>query len=171
MERPELAPHLERISLLSKEMQKHVPIDLMGACDFRADLAGLLVVTIVASYESCVKETLISFSSKQNLKFSEYVVRKYDKLNSKIALRDLCKYCNDFEPSARTRFNENRNKRKNRISNALGQDVEKKYEQLLDWRHDFAHKAIRNTTIEEAMEFHRYAKHILLAFYDSFHKP
>ncbi|MCB1680958.1 MAG: hypothetical protein H6858_04035 [Rhodospirillales bacterium] len=171
MGRPELVPHLERIDILSQEMQKHIPISLKGVSDFRADLAGLLVVTIVASYESCVKETLISYSFKQSSKFSEYVGRRYDKLNSKIAVNDLCRYCNDFEPSARTKFNNNRKKRKDRINNSLGQDIEKKYQQILDWRHDFAHKALRNTTIEEAIEFHRYAKHVLFAFYDSFNSP
>lgn len=119
MERPELLPHLERISILSQEMQKYVPIGSKGASDFRADLAGLLVVTIVASYESCVKETLISFSSKQSVKFSEYVSRKYDKLNSRIAVNDLCRYCGDFEPSARKKFNDNRKKRKERINMSL----------------------------------------------------
>ncbi|MBK7361849.1 MAG: hypothetical protein IPJ01_05990 [Micavibrio sp.] len=171
MGRPELAPHLERISSLAREMQTHVPITSMGTSDFRADLAGLLVVTIVASYESCVKETLINFSSKQNIKFSEYVGRRYDKLNSKIAVNDLCRYCNDFQPPSRAKFNAYRKRRKEKISSLLGQDIEKKYEQILDWRHDFAHKALRNTTIEEAIEFHRYSKHIIFAFYDSFHLP
>lgn len=169
MKRPELLPHMDRINVLAYEMRNHIPISLKGSEDFRADLAGLLIVTVVASYESCVKETLISYANKQSNKFSEYVERRYDKLNSKIAINDLCRYCSDFEPDARTRFNENLKKRKDRINKNLGQNIETKYKQILDWRHDFAHKAVRNTTIEEAITFHRYARHVLFSFYDSFH--
>ncbi len=168
MNRPDLRKCLERINALAKEMQSHVPASLKGAEDFRADLAGLLTVIIVASYESCVKETLIGFSLRQNQAFSEYVERRYDKLNSKIAINELSKYCADFNPAAKKLFNDHRNKRKNRINNLLGQDIEKKYQQILEWRHSFAHKGLRNTTIEEVMAFHRYAKHVLFAFYDSF---
>ena len=168
MNRPELQMCLDRINALASEMQSYVPASLKGVEEFRADLAGLLTVIIVASYESCVKETLIGFSLRHNQTFSEYVERRYDKLNSKIAINDLSKYCSDFSPAAKKLFTSNRNKRKERISKFLGQDIEKKYKQILDWRHDFAHKGSRNTTIEEVMQFHRYAKHVLFAFYDSF---
>ena len=169
MKRLELIPHMERIDVLAREMQEHLPLSLKGVEDLRADLAGLLVVTIIASYESCVKETLVSYAFKQSDKFSEYVERRYNKLNSKIAINDLSRYCTDFAPNSQIKFKNNFKRRKDRVNNFLGQNIERKYEQLLEWRHDFAHKAVRNTTIEEAIDFHRYAKHVLFSFYDSFH--
>jgi hypothetical protein len=161
---------MDRINVLANEMKAYVPLSTVGAEDFRADLAGLLVVTIVASYESCIKDTLISYASKQNQRFSEYVERRYSKLNSKIAINDLCRYCKDFDPNAHNSFNDRRRATKEKINSALGQDIEKAYQQLLDWRHDFAHKARRNTTIEEAFSFHRYSKHVVYTFYDAFHR-
>lgn len=63
MPRADLDVHFNRIELLVTEMDSFVPISLSGSTQFRADLAGLLVVTMAASYETCVKETLISHAS------------------------------------------------------------------------------------------------------------
>ena len=49
-----------RIDDLASEMEKFVPIGMKGTDGFRADLAGLLVVTIAACYEDCVKKKLWS---------------------------------------------------------------------------------------------------------------
>jgi RiboL-PSP-HEPN len=168
MKRPELQTCFERIDALANEMQSRVPVSKTGVEDFRADLAGLLTVIIAATYETCVKETLLGFSLKHNQAFFEYVERRYEKLNSRITVGDLGTYCAHFSPTAKDLFKANRKKRKDRIYKSLGQDIEEKYQQILNWRHSFAHTGTRNTTIEEVIEFHRYARHVLFAFYDSF---
>lgn len=49
-----------------------------------------------------------------------------------------------------------------------GVNIETSYEQILDWRHDFAHARGRNTTIEEAVKTHTSGKRVLYLFDDAF---
>lgn len=169
MPRPELDLYMNRITTLASEIQRHVPSTstTSGIVDFRADLAGLLAVTIVASYESCVKETLLKLSGSHHPKFAEYVARKYERLNSKIGIDDLNGYCRVFDPNTHDRFRNQLKRRKDKIQKYLGNDIHQAYGQMLAWRHDFAHSAKRNTTVEEVIQFHRLAKHVLFAFYDA----
>jgi hypothetical protein len=59
---------------------------------FRADLAGLLVVSMAASYEACVKETLMNFAANHHAKFGNFAQNHFARLNSRIALADLYGY-------------------------------------------------------------------------------
>lgn len=170
MRRPELDPYMRRISDLASEIKRQVPDDsrIKGRTDFRADLAGLLTVCIVANYESCVKETLFKFASNHHCKFADYVSSSYSQLNSQIRVNNLKGYCKDFDPGARTKFDSLFKTRKNIIKTRIGRDIEDSYNQIIDWRHDFAHAAQRKTTIEEAYKFHILGRHVLFTFYDSF---
>lgn len=55
MARRDMEVHFARIDKLVDEMNQFVPEGTHGSADFRADLAGLLVVAIASTYESCVK--------------------------------------------------------------------------------------------------------------------
>ena len=71
MPRIDLDVHLKKIDILAREIINHVPHNVKDV-EFRADLAGLLVVTTVASYETCVKDTLIRFASKHHAIFGSF---------------------------------------------------------------------------------------------------
>ncbi|WP_436097297.1 HEPN domain-containing protein [Bosea sp. LjRoot237] len=166
--RSDLLPHLDRIDSLAKEINVRVPNSELGVIDFRSDLAGLLVVAIAANYEACVKETLINFASKNGDVFARYTSQQYSKLNSRVSPRDLHKYANSFCDKAPKRFKDKLRYRQSKVNRLLGKDIEKCYEQILDWRHAYAHAGQKNTTIEEAINTHRYARHVIFAFYDAF---
>lgn len=168
MRRRDLSAHLDRINNLATEINQHVPVSAHGAVDFRADLAGLLVVAIAASYESCVKETLVGYASLHGKAFEQFTKNNFDKLSSRIQLSDLHRYAKLFDQGINKKFSETISFRKERINRRLGKNIEKCYEQILDWRHDFAHAGIRNTTIEEAIATHRLARHVVISFYDAF---
>lgn len=168
MPRADLDVHFDRIEKLVLEMEQFVPTAAKGVAAFRADLAGLLVVTIAASYESCVKETLISYAGRHHVAFANFATNNYKKLNSRITINDLHGYTGTFDDNVSARFKALLDNRRRRIDVRIGKNIEKAYKQMLSWRHDFAHAGIRNTTIEEAIVTHRLAKRVLYAFDDAF---
>lgn len=172
MARSDLDIHFAKIDDLISEINGLVPVDsAYRTVRFRADLAGLLVVAMAATYETCVKEILYEFANGHHAAFGDYARRSYNKINSRVAVKDLKKYCDIFDPSTRTRFNSRLSQRKKLILERTGKNIETSYEQILDWRHEFAHAGNRNTTIEEATKTHRLAKRIIYIFDDSFHRP
>ena len=168
MPRADLDVHFNRIGQLVAEMRQFVPSDVVGAAQFRADLAGLLVVSMAASYENCVKETLVTFASGRHAAFGNFTSNNYERLNSRISIRDLHRYAGIFDDGVRDRFKTLLDQRKRRIDARIGKNIESSYTQILNWRHDFAHAGVRNTTIEEAMVTHRLAKRVLYAFDEAF---
>lgn len=168
MSRADLDVHFNRIEQLVVEMNQFVPQTATDALGFRADLAGLLVVTIAASYESCVKDTLVSYAGRYHVAFETFATNNYKKLNSKITIGDLHSYTTTFDDNVSARFKTLLAGRKERLNVRIGRNIETEYKKMLSWRHDFAHAGIRNTTIEEAIKTHRLAKRVLYAFDDAF---
>lgn len=168
MPRIDLDVHFKRIEQLVAEMQQFVPSDVVGVAQFRADLAGLLVVSMAASYESCVKETLVTYASAHHASFGNFTSKNYQKLNSRITINDLYNYARTFDDGVHQRFKALLDQRKRKIDARIGKNIESSYNQILSWRHDFAHAGIRNTTIEEATSTHRLAKRVLYTFNEAF---
>lgn len=168
MARVDLDLHFQRIELLEAHMSEFIPATDLKAAEFRADLAGLLVVATVATYENCVKDVLVSSAHRHHAAFGSFAANNFAKLNSRIALSDLNIYAKNFDPAIHSKFKELLNKRQKLIDSRIGKNISKAYEQMLDWRHAFAHAGIRNTTIEEAMVTHNLAKRVLYVFDQAF---
>lgn len=169
MSKEALDDNFAKIDALVAEFNARVPLsDAYEVIQFRADLAGLLVVAMAATYETCVKDTMCSHASSYHAAFGDYATRNYNKISSKIQINDLNKYCMIFAPRIKTRFKEKLLSRKTAISAATGKNIETAFARLLDWRHDFAHSWNRTTTIEEAYLTHRLAKHVIYAFDEAF---
>lgn len=171
MPRAELDLHLDKIDDLIAEIETLVPPGAgYQAIKFRADLAGLLVVAVAATYETCVKTVLYSYANGHHAEFGSFAERNYSKLNSKIQVSDLKRYCSLFSPDIRKRFDKRLSSKKQKILERTGSNIETCYDQILTWRHDFAHAWNRNSTIEEAARTHMAAKRIIYVFDDSFNR-
>lgn len=168
MPRADLEIHFEKIDSLINEIETIVPATTYQTIQFRADLAGLLVVAIASAYETCVKDVLFEFANKKHIVFGGFTQRNYEKLSSKVRVNDLRNYCKLFDPDIKIEFNRVLAARKAALLGRVGKDIEKSYEQILDWRHDFAHAGVRATTIEEAAATHRVGKRVLFAFDEAF---
>jgi hypothetical protein len=152
---------------LARSIGDHVPNNI-HTVELRADLAGLLVVSIVASYESCIKEILYNYSSSHNEKFAFFIENHFKKLNSKINIDDLKKYAKMFDPAIYTKFDRELKRNKALVQRLSGRDIVGSYSTILSWRHSFAHSAERQTTIEEALKTHRLAKIVIQTFNKAF---
>ena len=151
-----------------EDIDRFAPSDDLLAIGFRSELAGLLVVSIAATYENCVKETLVSYASTHGSAFEEFVSNHFDRLSSRIRVDNLMFYARTFNQSIRHRFKRLLKERKERVIRFTGQNIEQNYNLVLDWRHDFAHAGNSSTTIEEAFRTHRFAKHIVYSFDEAF---
>lgn len=161
---------LARIDELVKDMNSVVPAtSAYQNVKLRADLAGLLVVAIAASYENCVKEVLYARAGSLHPAFEAYARRQYAKINSRINVVDLVRYCDLYDPVIKVQFKAKLASRKAAVLARTGVNIETMYEQLLDWRHDFAHAGIRSMTLEEAAKAHLFGKRVLYTFAQALH--
>jgi hypothetical protein len=131
-------------------------------------LASLLNVTICAAYENCVKIVLHNYAAKQSSLFEVYTKNQYKKINSRINTDDLYKYAATFHPSINTIFSRKLKYYKDYYLNRTNEDIVKSYDQILKWRHDFAHTGQRVTTVEEVLKYHKIGKRVILLFSDAF---
>lgn len=168
MARSDVFQNLSRVTQLLEEFDLRLPAESPKNAAFRADLAGLLVVLIAATYENCVKDILVRYAESKHSDFGSYASRNYDKINSRIRLGDLKKFARNFDPDVETIFLKELSTKKEKILKRTGVDIVKCYDQLLDWRHAFAHQGERLVSLEEASRFHRYATRVIIAFDSSF---
>jgi hypothetical protein len=157
MTQPITLENFRRIHLLHSHFNEFVPVEERRSHEFRSELAGLLTVSIAATYENCVKESMISYASSHGMPFEGFVERTFEKLNSKITANDLRNYASRLDPTLGVRFKETLARRKRLISRITGKSIETQLEQLLKWRHAYAHSGKKLTTIEEAIQTHRLA--------------
>tara|TARA_B100000965_G_scaffold114772_1_gene94707 strand:+ start:1448 stop:1960 length:513 start_codon:yes stop_codon:yes gene_type:complete len=168
MPRSDIDRHLARVDKLVDEVQKFAPEGARGSEEFRSDLAGLIVVAIAAAYEACVKEVLVNYASERHPDFQAFVNNQFEKLSSRVNVSDLNTYAKRFNPQIHSNFKERLKQRRDRLEGRVGVNIQTRYEQILSWRHEFAHAGIKNTTIQEATEFHKYAKRVLYCFDEAF---
>jgi len=169
MPRPDLDSHFVKIDQLILDIDAQVPPGTdYATISLRADLAGLLVVTIAATYETCVKEIIHGYANRVHHKFGIFAVENFKKINSRIKMNDLYGYCKLFDPNINKRFKSLLDQRKKALLLRTSQDIEDRYEQILCWRHGFAHAWIRNATIEDVVRAHRAGKRVLYVFDQAF---
>jgi len=167
MNRAEIRDTLDRINSLAAEVESHVPAENGALADFRADLAGLLVVTACATYETCVKQIIYNYAGRHSPIFKIYAENKYNKINSRIDVGDLHAYAKTFHPNLGTLFKNNLSRTCAAYLDRTSVDIKQSYSQMLEWRHSFAHTGARVTTVEEALRHHRYAKRVIFTFADT----
>jgi len=164
----EILSLLEPIDRLHEEISCFVPNDT-ARLQFRSDLSGLLVVSMAAAYENCVKEALISYCGSHHTAFGTFASNQYSKLNSRINRDDLEGYAKLFGPEKKAKYKADLARRRQQIQDRTGRDICDRYDQILRWRHQYAHAGQQNTTIDEAFEAHMFAKRVILTFSDSLH--
>lgn len=167
----ELSDQFLRIDKLVQEMDQFVPPENRGVAEFRADLAGMLVVTIAAMYETCVKTSMVSYAARHGREFEGFTERNYKKLSSKIALNDLRRYARTFDERICRRFDEIFDRRRKTVVKLTGKNPASQLDQILSWRHDFAHAGLRQTTINEAIATHRLASVVIVSYHKALIEP
>lgn len=164
----DLYTHFLRIDNLVQEINQFVPPESRGVNEFRADLAGMLVVTMAAMYETCVKTSMVSYAARHGREFEGFTERNFSKLSSRITHNDLRRYATTFDSKICDKFDRILDRRKKTVVRLSGKNPIKQLEQILKWRHDFAHAGLRQTTISEAVATHRLASVVIVSYHNAF---
>jgi len=143
----------------------------------RNELAGMFAVTIVATYESIVRETLVEYAGLFHPKYQSHVEGDFAKMNAKISLDNLKSYSNQFgltpwreegAPRNGTTFHRLLKKKREVVERRFRKDLAQSYSNLFRWRNDYAHERSATTTFNEVYEAHRIAQYVVRTFVEAF---
>lgn len=141
------------------------------------ELAGMFAVTVVATYESIVKETLISYAGQFHSKYKDHVINDFDRLNAKISIDDLRAYSRRFglnEWSGHkvkknsTTFHKILHEKKIIVERRFRSDLISNYNNLFVWRNAYAHERATSATFKDVYESHRVAQYVIRSFVKAF---
>lgn len=159
---------------LARAIDQQAPADgvvgssLIGKIELRAQLSGLALIFVTSSWERCVRNILVEHADTIAADFSSYINRRFNRMNSRIRLPDLYKYTEEFDPSLKKKLKEKIQLRKNKIEKRTGINIIERYDNILEWRHDFAHENRMNTTIEEIKKDYNFANRVIYCFNEVF---
>lgn len=143
----------------------------------RNEIAGMFAVTIAATYEGIVRETVINYASQFHSKYREYVQNDFERLNARVSIDDLKSYSLRFGlppfsgPSAKknqTIFHEALEKKRELVEQRYRADLAQSYRNLFFWRNKYAHERAPLATFSEVYNAHRVGQHVIRCFVKSF---
>jgi RiboL-PSP-HEPN len=141
------------------------------------EFAGMFAVTIAATYEGIVKETLIAYAATFHQKYKEHMEKDFDRLNARISIDDLRAYSRRFGLSEwtghgikknSTTFHKILSETQVRVERRFRKDLIKSYENIFTWRHAYAHERSTLATFKDVYEAHRVAQYVIRSFVKAF---
>jgi hypothetical protein len=143
----------------------------------RNELAGMFAVTIAATYEGIVRETLICYAGAFHPKYRNHVEKDFEKLNAKISLDDLAFYSRRFGLAEwtghkvkknKTTFHKLLDEKRIKVERRFRADMLLSYENIFTWRHAYAHERKLSATFRDVYEAHRVAQYVIRSFVKAF---
>jgi|GEM_PF-2110705 len=143
----------------------------------RNELAGMFAVTVAATYEGIIKETLISYASMFHSKYRDHIEKDFKNMNARISIGDLRGYSNRFGLSEwtgrgvkknSTTFHRILNEKRVIVERRFRVDLITSYENLFDWRNSYAHERNTPATFKDVYESHRVAQYVVRSFVQAF---
>jgi len=141
------------------------------------ELAGMFAVTIVATYEAIVKETLISYAGTIHNKYREHIEKDFKRLNARISIDDLYKYSHHFgltdwagigAKKNATIFHKMIIEKKKIVERRFRSDLLVNYKNLFIWRNSYAHERATSATFNDVYNSHRVAQYVIRTFVKAF---
>ncbi len=101
---------------------------------------GFVAVTVVAVFELAIKDIFIEFSEKKHKVLGTYTRSQFERINGRIKIpiiRD--EYCKNFGVKYSTSFKSKLDKAEVHYLRVQKKSIKNSYNNLLEWRHEFAH--------------------------------
>jgi len=109
----------------------------------RAKYAGFAAVAAVTVYELAIKDVFIDFSRKKHKVFGEFTQVYFSRLNGRIKLRMLKEdHVRRFGSRYEKRFKRLLETENKTFLRTHRRELSSAYNNLIVWRHDFAHQGI-----------------------------
>ena len=141
------------------------------------EFAGMFAVTIAATYEGIIKETLIVYASTFHQKYKDHIEKDFGRLNAKISVDDLRGYSRRFGLSEwagdgikkhSTIFHKILGETQLRVERRFRKDLITSYANLFTWRNAYAHERSTSATFKDVYEAHRVAQYVIRSFVKAF---
>ncbi|MBP6379517.1 MAG: hypothetical protein KA312_03765 [Sphingorhabdus sp.] len=141
------------------------------------ELAGMFAVTIAATYEGIVKETLILYASNFHSKYKNHVEKDFERLNARISIDDLKSYSRHFglnewhgtgSQKNATTFHRVLFETKSVVERRFRRDLLTSYKNVFMWRNAYAHERSASVTFKDVYEAHRVAQYVIRSFVKAF---
>lgn len=169
--------HFKHIRQLARSIESRLNEDTAVDRQIRGELAGMFAVSIMATYESIVKETLIEYAGRIHPKYQSHVEGDFSKMNARISLDNLKGYSNQFglapwreseAPRNATTFHRLLEGRRVVVERRFRTNLSSSYSNLARWRNDYAHERTATITFGEVYDAHRVAQYVIRAFVKAF---
>jgi hypothetical protein len=169
--------NFRHIRILSKDIRNLLSVESTNEQRLGNEFAGMFSVTIAATYEGIVKETMISYAAKFHDKYKDHIKKEYDRINSKISIHDLKSYSVRFGLTEytgigvkknQTIFHKKLDEIKIIVERRFRKDLITSYENLFIWRHSYAHERSCTATLRDVYEAHRVAQYVIRSFVKAF---
>jgi len=143
----------------------------------KSELAGMFAVTIAATYEGIVRETLISYAATFHSKYKEYIEKDFKRLNARISIDDLKSYSRRFGLTEwsgsgmkknSTTFHKILSEKKEIVERRFRTDLLVNYSNIFNWRNAYAHERATSATFKDVYEAHRVAQYVVRSFVQAF---
>lgn len=154
--------HLNWAEALTREVLRNAPSPSPVTDTYRADLAGLLSTAYIAAFECCIKEIFINFAASKHKIAGNMAGYHFEQINSKIHWQVIGdKYAGQFGVNYRKKYYELIADEETVVFKNEKVSLKKTYENLLTWRHAFAHEGKKLATLEEVSKAFPVAKRII----------
>lgn len=169
--------NFRHIRNLAKDIEKLLDGESIAEQRLSNEFAGMFAVTIAATYEGIVKETLIAYAATFHPKYKDHIEKDFDRLNAKISVDDLRSYSLRFGLSEwsgigikknSTTFHKTLGQTKAVVERRFRKDLLISYKNLFTWRNAYAHERSTTATFRDVYEAHRVAQYVIRSFVRSF---
>ena len=174
-----LDENFQHIRRLAKDINNSFDNATISEQLLKNELAGMFAVTVAATYEGIVKQTLISYAANFHPKYRDHVENDFGRLNARIAINDLRSYSRHFGlkkwtgPDAPkngkgTTFHRLLEEKREIVERRFRTDMLTNYENLFTWRNSYAHERTTSVTFRDVYEAHRVAQYVIRTFVRAF---
>jgi RiboL-PSP-HEPN len=151
---------------LADNLIAHLTPAVAGIADpfIASRYSGFVAVTAVTVYELAVKEILCTFGESKHAVLGNFTRKYFDRINGRIKYRVLHEeYVLSFGDKYVRRFKKNVAKREKEILIANRKSILTSYDNIITWRHLFAHEGQipTNATYAEAVDAYETGKEVI----------
>lgn len=172
-----LDENFQHIRSLARDIEEKLSGTSSAEQRLRNEIAGMFAVTIAASYEGIVKETLVKYAGKFHPKYQEHVEKDFDRLNARMSIDDLISYSRRFGLTEwvghgvkknSTTFHRILFERKAVVERRFRTDLVTSYNSIFVWRNAYAHERTTTATFSDVYKAHRVAQYVVWSFVTAF---
>ena len=141
-----------------------------GDYNLQESYAGFVCVISVATYEMAIKDILVDFCTKNNPLFGNFFASKFSKINGNIEIDKIKgNFLEHFGRKYKKNFGDMLNHEKNMLLKIIHKDIEVSYQNIITWRHHFAHSATFKTpmtaTLADVCDDYEAGKNVIHCLY------